>query len=411
MLSDFLSTPLWGDLTGISKANGKGETATRPTMVDFALSEEEEMLRDLAHEFAETELRPNAEHWDNNSEYPREAIRLAHETGLTNLHVPESCGGMGMGVMAEVLVQEELAWGDPGFATAAYANGLTGAPIITGGTDEQKQKYLGMLVNDGALCSYCVTEPVAGSDVQGIKTNAVLKGDHYLLNGTKMFITGAGYADWFFVLAYTDKEAGYKGMSGFIVESSWDGITIGKKEDVMGQRCSDTRSVIFEDVKVPVENLVGGKEGNGWFNAMVAFDLSRPSVAAHAVGVARAAYEHSLAYAQERETFGKPILAHQMIMSKLADMKTNIEAARLLVWKSAWLADNNLPNTEAAAHAKRFAADMATEATIEAVQIFGGYGYTEEYPVARLMRAAKVMQIYEGASEIQRLIIGREITR
>ena len=226
-----------------------------------------------------------------------------------------------------------------------------------------------------------------------------------------MFITGAGHADWFFVLAYTDKEAGYKGMSGFIVESSWDGVTIGKKEDVMGQRCSDTRSVIFEDVKVPVENLVGGKEGNGWFNAMVAFDLSRPSVAAHAVGVARAAYEHSLAYAQERETFGKPILAHQMIMSKLADMKTNIEAARLLVWKSAWLADNNLPNTEAAAHAKRFAADMATEATIEAVQIFGGYGYTEEYPVARLMRAAKVMQIYEGASEIQRLIIGREITR
>ena len=411
MLSNFLSTPLWSDLTGISKANGKGETATRPTMVDFALSEEEEMLRDLAHEFAETELRPNAEHWDNNSEYPRDAIRLAHETGLTNLHVPESCGGMGMGVMAEVLVQEELAWGDPGFATAAYANGLTGAPIITGGTDEQKQKYLGMLVNDGALCSYCVTEPVAGSDVQGIKTNAVLKGDHYLLNGTKMFITGAGYADWFFVLAYTDKEAGYKGMSGFIVESSWDGVTIGKKEDVMGQRCSDTRAVIFEDVKVPVENLVGGKEGNGWFNAMVAFDLSRPSVAAHAVGVARAAYEHSLAYAQERETFGKPILAHQMIMSKLADMKTNIEAARLLVWKSAWLADNNLPNTEAAAHAKRFAADMATEATIEAVQIFGGYGYTEEYPVARLMRAAKVMQIYEGASEIQRLIIGREITR
>ena len=411
MLSNFLSTPLWSDLTGISKANGKGETATRPTMVDFALSEEEEMLRDLAHEFAETELRPNAEHWDNNSEYPRDAIRLAHETGLTNLHVPESCGGMGMGVMAEVLVQEELAWGDPGFATAAYANGLTGAPIITGGTDEQKQKYLGMLVNDGALCSYCVTEPVAGSDVQGIKTNAVLKGDHYLLNGTKMFITGAGYADWFFVLAYTDKEAGYKGMSGFIVESSWDGVTIGKKEDVMGQRCSDTRSVIFEDVKVPVENLVGGKEGNGWFNAMVAFDLSRPSVAAHAVGVARAAYEHSLAYAQERETFGKPILAHQMIMSKLADMKTNIEAARLLVWKSAWLADNNMPNTEAAAHAKRFAADMATEATIEAVQIFGGYGYTEEYPVARLMRAAKVMQIYEGASEIQRLIIGREITR
>jgi acyl-CoA dehydrogenase len=169
--------------------------------------------------------------------------------------------------------------------------------------------------------------------------------------------------------------------------------------------------VIFQDVKVPVENLVGGVEGNGWFNAMAAFDLSRPCVAAHAVGLARAAYEHALAYAQERETFGKPIIGHQMIMAKLADMKTDIEAARMLVWKAAWLADNGMPNTEAAAHAKRFAADMSTQATIEAVQIFGGYGYTEEYPVARLMRAAKVMQIYEGASEIQRLIIGREITR
>jgi acyl-CoA dehydrogenase len=361
------------------------------------------MLRELAHEFAESELRPNAEHWDNNREYPRDTIRLAHETGLTNLHVPESCGGMGMGVMAEVLVQEELAWGDPGFATAAYANGLTGAPIITGATEEQKQKYLGGLINNGDLCSYCVTEPVAGSDVQSIRTTAVMDGDHYLLNGTKMFITGAGYADWFFVLAYTNKDAGYKGMSGFIVEANWDGVSIGKKEDVMGQRCSDTRSVIFQDVKVPVENLVGGVEGNGWFNAMAAFD--------HAVGLARAAYEHALAYAQERETFGKPIIGHQMIMAKLADMKTDIEAARMLVWKAAWLADNGMPNTEAAAHAKRFAADMSTQATIEAVQIFGGYGYTEEYPVARLMRAAKVMQIYEGASEIQRLIIGREITR
>ena len=380
-------------------------------MVEFSLSEEEEMLRDLAHEFAETELRPNSEHWDNNREYPRDAIRLCHETGLTNLHIPEAYGGMGMGVMAEVIVQEELAWGDSGFATAAYANGLTGAPIITGATEAQKEKYLGMLVNDGALCSYCVTEPVAGSDVQGINTNAVLNDDHYLLNGTKMFITGAKYADWFFVLAYTDKEAGYKGMSGFIVESNWDGVSIGKKEDVMGQRCSDTRSVIFQDVKVPVENLIGGKEGNGWFNAMSAFDLSRPCVSAHAVGVSRAAYEHALAYSLEREAFGKPIFNHQMIMAKLADMKTSIEAGRLLVWKSAWLADNGQPNTEAAAHAKRFCADMATEITIEAVQIFGGYGYSEEYPVARLMRAAKVFQIYEGASEIQRLIIGREITR
>ncbi len=380
-------------------------------MVSFELTEEQQMLQELAREFAENELRPNAEHWDMSRTYPREAIALAHETGLTNLHVPESCGGMGFGVFTEVLVQEEMAWGDPGFATAAYANGLTAAPIITGGTEEQKRKYLGMLVEEGALCSYCVTEPVAGSDVQGIKTTAVKEGDHYVLNGTKMFITGAGHADWFFVLAYTDKEAGYKGMSGFIVESGWEGVSLGKKEDVMGQRCSDTRSVNFDDVKVPVENLVGGIEGNGWFNAMVAFDLSRPNVAAHAVGLARAAYEYSLDYANERETFGRKLHQHQMIMSKLADMKTNIEAARMLVWKAAWLADQGQPNTEAAAHAKRFAADMCMQAAIEAVQIFGGYGYTEEYPVARLMRAAKVMQIYEGSSEVQRMIIGREMTR
>jgi len=328
-----------------------------------------------------------------------------------NMHIPEEFGGMGFDTLTEVLVQEELAWGDPGFATAAYANGLTIAPLITGGTQEQKQKYLGMLVEGPATISYCVTEPAAGSDVQGIRSTAVKDGDDYILNGEKMFITGAGHADWFFVLAYTDKEAGYKGMSAFIVESAWEGVSLGKKEDTMGQRASDTRSVIFENVRVPASNLLGGEEGKGWFNAMTAFDLSRPNIAAHAVGLARAAFEHALVYADERETFGKKLHEHQTIQFMLADMKTNIEAARLLTWKSAWLADSDQKNTEAAAHAKRFAADSAMQVAIDAVQVLGGYGYTEEYPVARLMRAAKVMQIYEGSSEIQRMIIGREITR
>ena len=380
-------------------------------MVEFRLSEEQEMLRELAHEFAQDSIRPHAKHWDDANEFPMDVIAEAHGLGLTNLHVPEEYGGMGMGIADEVLVTEEFAWGDPGFSTAAYSNGLTAGPVITGGTEEQKIEYLGRLTSAPKIASYCVTEPAAGSDVASIESLAVRDGDHYILNGEKMFITGAGHADWFFVLAYTDKEAGYKGMSAFIVESAWEGVSLGKKEDTMGQRASDTRSVIFENVRVPASNLLGGEEGKGWFNAMTAFDLSRPNIAAHAVGLARAAFEHALVYADERETFGKKLHEHQTIQFMLADMKTNIEAARLLTWKSAWLADSGQKNTEAAAHAKRFAADSAMQVAIDAVQVLGGYGYTEEYPVARLMRAAKVMQIYEGSSEIQRMIIGREITR
>ena len=380
-------------------------------MVDFTLSEEQLMLQELAHEFAVDNVRPHAEHWDENSEFPMEAIQVAHELGLMNLHIPEAYGGMGMGTMDEVLVQEEFAWGDPGFATAAYSNGLTAAPIITGGTEEQKIKYLGRLTEAPRIASYAVTEPGAGSDVASIQTAAVKDGDDYILNGSKMWITGAGQADWFFVLAYTDKAAGYKGMSAFIVDAGCDGLSMGKKETNMGQRASDTRSMNFEDVRVPSANLVGGVEGNGWFNAMTAFDLSRPNIAAHATGISRAAFEHALQYADERETFGKKLHQHQAIQFMLADMKTKIEASRALTWKTAWEADNGIRNTESAAHAKRFAADTAMEVTTDAVQVFGGYGYSEEYPVARLMRAAKVLQIYEGSSQVQRMIIGREMTR
>ncbi|MDP6907112.1 MAG: acyl-CoA dehydrogenase family protein [Candidatus Thalassarchaeaceae archaeon] len=380
-------------------------------MVDFKLSEEQEMLRELAHEFAQENIRPMAEHWDATSEFPMEAIEAAHDLGLMNLHVPEEYGGMGMGTMVEVLVQEEFAWGDPGFATAAYSNGLTAAPIITGGTEEQKEKYLGRLIEAPRIAAYAVTEPGAGSDVASITTTAVKDGDDYIINGSKMWITGAGKADWFFVLAYTNKDAGYKGMSAFIVESGLDGMSLGKKERNMGQRASDTRAINFENVRVPAANLVGGVEGNGWFNAMKAFDLSRPNIAAHATGISRAAFEHALQYSNERETFGKKLHQHQAIQFMLADMKTKIEASRALTWKTAWESDQGIRNTESAAHAKRFAADAAMEVTTDAVQIFGGYGYSEEYPVARLMRAAKVMQIYEGSSQVQRMIIGREMTR
>ena len=380
-------------------------------MIGFELSEEQEMLQELARDFARENVRPYAEKWDKEGEFPLDAIAEAHTLGLTNLHIPEEYGGAGMGILEEAIVSEEMSWGDPGFGTAQYSNGLTAAPIITGGTEEQKQKYLGMLAKEPLIAAYCVTEPGAGSDVSGIMTTAVLEGDHYILNGSKMWITGAGHAEWFFVLAYTDRSKGYRGMSAFIVESKWDGVELGKKETNMGQRASDTRGITFTDVRVPIENLVGGVEGQGWMNAMKAFDFSRPVVAAQAVGTSRAAYEHALQYASERESFGKKLHEHQAIQFMLADMKTKIEASRLLCWKSAWEADHGIRNTESAAHAKRFAADSCMEITTDAVQVFGGYGYSEEYPVARLMRGAKVLQIYEGSSQVQRMIIGREMLR
>jgi len=380
-------------------------------MVNFQLDEMQEMLRELAHEFAVDEIRPNAEHWDAESQYPKEAIQAAHEMGLLNLHIPEKYGGAGLGSIEEVLVNEELAWGDPGFATAAYATSLACAPIITGATEEQKQKWLRKITEDGALASYGVTEPDAGSDLAACKTTAIRDGGEYVINGSKMFITGAGYADFFFILAKTDPDAGYNGMSGFIIEAGAEGFSLGKKEVNMGQRCSDTRAITFDNVRVPLENLIGGSESGGWMNAMSAFDMSRPNIAAHATGLARAAYEHALQYSNERYTFGKPLHKHQAIQFMLADMKTQVEASRLLTWKSAYEADNGIRNTESAAHAKRFAADAAMQVSTDAVQIFGGYGYSEEYPVARLMRGAKVMQIYEGSSQIQRMIIGREITK
>lgn len=380
-------------------------------MVNFQLDEMQEMLRELAREFAIEEVRPNAEHWDNESIYPKEAIMKAHEMGLLNLHIPEEYGGPGLGCMEEAIVNEELAWGDPGFATAAYATALACAPIITGATEAQKQKWLGKVAKEGALASYAVTEPGAGSDVAACKTTAIRDGEDYIINGEKMWITGAGYSDFFFVLAKTDPDAGYKGMSGFIVEKDTEGFSLGKKETNMGQRCSDTRSIIFDNVRVPADHLIGETESGGWMNAMKAFDLSRPNIAAHATGLARASYEHALQYSNERTTFGKPLHKHQSIQFMLADMKTKIEASRMLTWKSASESDSGIRNTESAAHAKRFAADTAMEVSTDAVQIFGGYGYSEEYPVARLMRGAKVMQIYEGSSQVQKMIIGREITK
>ncbi len=378
-------------------------------MIGFGLTEEQQALRDLAHDFAEKVIRPVAAHHDQTGEYPYDVLRQAHELGLMNTHIPEEYGGLGLGVLDGCIIAEELAWGCTGIGTAIEANGLAQQPVILGGSDDLKRRYLAPMVEEFGLCAYCVTEPGAGSDVQGMKTTAVKKGDRWILNGAKMWITNGGVADWYFVVALTDPERKARGgMTAFIVERNWPGVTVGKKEWNMGQRASDTRAITFEDVEVPEENVVG-QVGDGWKLAMAAFDHTRPAVSAAAVGLARAAMEHAARYATERTTFGRPIYQHQAIQFMIADMARDIEAGRLLVWKAAWLKDQGLRNTREAAMAKCFCADMAMRVATDAVQVFGGYGYSSEYPVEKLMRDAKVFQIYEGTSQIQRLIIGREI--
>jgi acyl-CoA dehydrogenase len=374
----------------------------------FELTQEQKDLQKLAHEFARDVVRPGAPHHDETGEWPDAIMKQAWELGLMNMHIPESCGGLGLGAFEGVLADEELGWGCTGIATAMTANTLAQVPVIVAGTEEQKKKWLGRFADAPLLCSYAVTEPGAGSDVAGAKTTATKKGDKYVINGQKMWITGAGHANWFFVLAKTDPSAGHKGMSGFMVDAKLPGVTIGKKENNMGQRASDTRGVTFEEVEVPADCLLGG-EGEGFKIAMKAFDHTRPLVAAAAVGLGRAAMEHSVAYAKERKAFGGPIAQFQGVSFMIADMATKVEAARLLVWKAAKEIDAGRRNTIYAAMAKRFAADSAMEIATDAVQVFGGNGFNREYPVEKLMRDAKIMQIYEGTSQIQRVIIGREL--
>ncbi|MCI0570088.1 MAG: acyl-CoA dehydrogenase family protein [Myxococcaceae bacterium] len=374
----------------------------------FELSEHQRGLQRLAYEFARDVVRPAAPHHDETGEWPDEVLRKAWELGLLNVHVPESCGGLGLGTFDGALIDEEMGWGCTGISTAMTANSLAQVPVIVAGTEEQKRKWLSPFIEAPLLCSYAVTEPGAGSDVAGLKTTAVRKGDKYVLNGQKMWITGAGHASWFFVLAKTDATAAHKGMTGFLVNAKSAGVTVGKKENNMGQRASDTRGITFEDVEVPVEARLGA-EGEGFKIAMKAFDHTRPLVAAAAVGLARSATEHAISYAKERKAFGKPIGEFQGISFMIADMAADVEAARLLVWKAAWEIDQGRRNTLTAAMAKKCAADWAMRIATDAVQVFGGYGFNKEYPVEKLMRDAKIMQIYEGTSQIQRVIIAREL--
>ncbi|MDX6660026.1 MAG: acyl-CoA dehydrogenase, partial [Solirubrobacteraceae bacterium] len=318
----------------------------------------------------------------------------------------EEYGGAGLSYLDGCLIEEELSWGCSGIQTSLGANGLAAAPVMLGGSDEVKKKYLGMLAEDFKLASFCLTEPDAGSDVSGMRTTAVKKGDKYVLNGSKCFITNGGYADWYTVYAKTDKDAGHRGISAFVVERDW-GVTVDKKEDKMGQRASNTATVSFNDIEIPEENLLG-EENHGFKLAMQTLDRTRPGVAAMAVGIARAAFEFATEYSKERVQFGVPIAMHQAIQFMIADMATKVHLGRLGVWNSAVLLDDGKRNTLESSHAKRFAADTAMEVATDAVQVYGGYGFIKEYPVEKLMRDAKIMQLYEGTSQIQRLVIARE---
>jgi acyl-CoA dehydrogenase len=375
-------------------------------MVDFKLTEDQESMREMAHDFAEKEIRPVAWEYDKVGTWPEVIIKKAWELGLMNSHLPAQYGGVGACYLDGCLIGEELAWGCAAIGTTLGANELASAPVLLGGSNEIKTKYLGRLTEEPKLASFCLTEPDAGSDVSGMRTTAVKKGDKYVINGSKCFITNGGYADWYTVYAKTDKDAGHRGISAFVVPKD-ETVTVDKHEDKMGLRGSNTATISFSDTEVPLGNLLG-EENHGFKLAMMTLDRTRPGVASMATGIARAAFEFATEYSKERVQFGVPIAMHQAIQFMLADMATNIEAARLLVWQSAVLLDQGNRNTLASAHAKRFAADMGMQVTTDAVQVYGGYGFMKEYPVEKLMRDAKIMQLYEGTSQIQRLVIARE---
>ncbi len=375
-------------------------------MVDFTLTDEQKALREMAHDFAEKEMRPVAWEYDKEGTWPEPVLKKAWELGLMNSHISEEYGGPGASYFEGTLIEEEMGWGCSGIGTSLSCNGLATAPIAIGGSEEIKKKYLGMLTEEPIFASFCLTEPDAGSDVSGMRTTAVRKGDKYVINGSKCFITNGQYASYYTVYAKTDKEAGHRGISAFVVPRD-DTVTVDKKEDKMGQRASNTATITFNDTEVPAENLLG-EENHGFKLAMMTLDRTRPGVAAMATGIARAAFEFATDYSKERVQFGVPIAMHQAIQFMIADMATDVEAARLLVWQSAVLLDQGRRNTLASSHAKRFAADTAMKVATDAVQVYGGYGFIKEYPVEKLMRDAKIMQLYEGTSQIQRLVIARE---
>lgn len=376
--------------------------------MDFNLSTEQNEMFEMAMKFAKNELIPNAQEYDEKEQFPMDEFKKAWELGLVNTCVPVEYGGAGFSALDSVIITEALSYGCLGMNTAFMANDLALLPIVIGGSHEQKEKFLKPFMEEFKIAAFCLTEPNNGSDAAGIKTTIKDGGDHWILSGEKMWITNAGHADLLVVYCTTDPALKHKGITALIVPADLDGIIIGKKEEKMGHRASDTRAIRFENVKVPKENTIG-EAGDGWSIAMKTLDHSRPLVAASAVGGSRRALDCSIQYAKERKQFGVEISKHQAIQFMIAEMAMKTEASRLLVHKAAWLLDSGKRNTEVASYAKAFAADSCMQITTDAVQIYGGYGYSREYPVEKLMRDAKLIQIYEGTSQIQRLVIAREV--
>lgn len=379
-------------------------------MIGFDLTAEQKWLQGKARQFAKEVILPIAGQHDRDGTFPLSVMKQAHQEGYLTPLVPKEYGGQGLGVLDTCLIAEELAAGCMGVYVSIFVSTLALYPIIKFGTKEQKERFLKPFCSKFSLASYCLSEVTVGSDPASMKTTAILEGDIYLLNGTKMWITNGGFADLYLVFATTDPNKKHKGIICLIVPSHLKGITHGEPIDKMGQRASNTTAVTFHQVKVPKENLLAG-EGEGFKKAMAALDITRPMIAIGSVGLARTAMDLALQYAKQRIQFGVPIAQHQAVQFMLADMAKDIEAARLLVWKAAWLADQGMPNTKEAAIAKAFASDVAMKVTTDAVQIYGGMGYTKWHPVEKLMRDAKVIQIYEGTAQIMRLIISRMILK
>jgi len=378
--------------------------------MNFRLTEEHEMIRKMVRDFARNEVAPTAAERDEEERFDMDIFKKMAELGLTGIPWPEQYGGIGSDYLAYCIAVEELSRVDASIGVTLSAHtSLAGWPIYTFGTEEQKQTYLRPMAQGEKIGAYCLTEPGSGSDAGGMRTTAKLEGDHYILNGSKIFITNGGIADIYVVFAVTDPES-KKGTSAFIVESTHPGLSVGKKERKLGIRSSPTTEIIFDNCRIPKENLLG-KEGDGFKIAMMTLDGGRNGIAAQAVGIDQGALDAAVEYAKERVQFGKPIAAQQGIGFKLAEMATSVEAARLLTYQAAWLESEGLPYGKESAMSKLFAGDTAMKVTTEAVQVFGGYGYTKDYPVERYMRDAKITQIYEGTQEIQKLVISRMITK
>ena len=377
-------------------------------MVDFSMSEEHKALADTARRFTKERIIPVAAECDRDSKFPMDVFKAAWEIGLVNPGVPTEYGGAGMGELENAIITEQLAYGCTGIQTSITANQLALTPIKLGGNDDQKKRYLGMLVDEPIMASYATSEPDAGSDVAGLKTRFTKHGDDYVLNGQKCWITNASLARFYVVFATIDPALRHKGIGAFIVDRDTPGLKVGKKEDKMGQRASDTAVIHLDDVKVEKKNVIA-PEGQGFKLAMETFNQTRPDIAAGATGLMQRALDESVAYAKERKTFGTAIANHQLVQAMLAEMAIKVEATRLLYMKAGWNLDNGIRDPMTSSIAKAFGADSAMQTAVDAVQVFGGNGFVKDYPVEKLMRDAKVLQIYEGTSQIQRIVIAKQL--